>query len=158
MGGYGGDYCKNFRISSFRAATSFSAAMATKSRSQLDSIHSLVTTLARRFLTIGGFASFTFSFLHAVGDDVVLGEAVLELQCLHRLVEMVGQAGKTDSGRVVVQPGLILRTVKMLNEKTKVHRRAINAVHEQHGNFSGIVGLEEVDAGADIENKVIRSP
>ena len=28
VGGYGGDYCKNFRISSFRAATSFSAAMA----------------------------------------------------------------------------------------------------------------------------------
>src|SRR6476646_970342 len=95
---------------------------------------------------------------HAVGDDVILGEAVLELQCLHRLVEMVGQAGKTDSGWVVVQPGLILRTVKMLNEKTKVHRRAINAGHEKHGNLSGIVGLEEVDAGADIENKVIRSP
>src|SRR6478609_4082934 len=95
---------------------------------------------------------------HAVGDDVVLGEAVLELQCLHRLVEMVGQAGKTDSGWVVVQPGLILRTVEMLDEKAKVCWRAINAVDEQHGNFSGIVRLEEVDAGADIENKVIRSP
>src|SRR6476659_1538416 len=95
---------------------------------------------------------------HAVGDDVVLGEAVLELQSLHRLVEMVGQAGKTDSGWVIVQPGLILRPVEMLDEKTKVYWRAINAVDEQHGNLSDIVRLEEIDAGADIENKVIRPP
>ena len=35
------------------------------------SSHSLVTTLARRFLTIGGFASFTFSFLHDSGRSLI---------------------------------------------------------------------------------------
>jgi hypothetical protein len=46
----------------------------------------------------------------------------------------------------------------MLHEVAKIRRRAVDAVHEQHGHLSGIIWLEEVDAGADVENKIIRSP
>src|SRR4029078_5036715 len=45
----------------------------------------------------------------------------------------------------------------MLHEVAKIRRRAVDAVHEQHGNFSGSIWLEEVDARRDVENKVIRS-
>src|SRR5688572_15085985 len=46
----------------------------------------------------------------------------------------------------------------MFDEETEVGRRAVNPVHEEHRNLAGIVRLEKVHAGTDIENEVIRFP
>jgi hypothetical protein len=69
-GNYGDVCCKKFRICDLFASTNFMAAMVIKSRSQSDLSQSLVTTLARRFVTIWESVSFTFSCLQDSGKSL----------------------------------------------------------------------------------------
>jgi hypothetical protein len=95
---------------------------------------------------------------HAVRDDHETLEVVARQQLREGLVEVLGDHLEVRPRRVVIDPGLEARAVELAHEVVEARRRAADAVHEQDRHAARIVGLEEVDSGAGVDEEIERLP
>ena len=88
-----------------------------------------------------------------MGGDVKAIELVFVVQYLNHPLQDLGGNVQADAGWIIVEPGLVPAFVEAVGHVLPAGRRAGGPMHEKHGDARRIIGLQEVDADAELLDK-----